>query len=255
MNALAIAAMILACVFGGALAGILLRRHLPDHHLKEDSKDIVKLAIGVIATMSALVLGLLVSSAKTSFDRMGDELTQAAATVVQLDRALREYGPEAIEVRRKLRQNFQTVVDALIAPDHAKLAKLQAPIAGTRIEDVAAGIRALAPRGDEQREVRARALNLVEAVSANRSLLLLQQHDSISTPLLVVVVSWLALIFVGFGLFTPPGNATVVCALFLCALSVSGAFFLIIEMDDPLTGMVRISEAPMSKGLAILNND
>ena len=255
MSALVIAAIVLACVFGGALVGMGLRRHLPEHHLKEDSKNTVHLAIGVIATMSALVLGLMVSSAKGSFDRMADELTQAAATVVQLDRALVEYGPEAIEIRRKLRGNYQIAADMLVAEDKTQLAKLRASSRSNRIEDVAAGIRALAPSNDAQREVRARALSLVEAVSANRWLLILQQHDSISTPLLVVVVSWLTLIFVGFGVLSPPRNATVMVALFLCALSVAGAIFLIIEMDNPLTGIVRISDAPMRKAQAILNTD
>jgi len=255
MSAVVIAAIVLLCVFGGAMVGRGLRRHLPDHHLSDDSKDTVKLAIGVIATLSALVLGLMVSSAKGTFDRMGDEFTQAAATVVQLDHALAEYGPETIGIRGKLRQNFQIVVEALVAEDRSQLAKLQTPAAGNRIEDVATGIRMLAPRDDIQREVRARALSLVDVVSANRALLLLQQHVSISTPLLVVVVSWLTLIFVGFGVFSPPRNATVMVALFLCALSVAGAIFLIIEMDNPLTGVVRISDVPMRKALAILSSD
>jgi hypothetical protein len=253
LSALAIAAIVLAVVFGGALVGIRIRRHLPDHHVKDDSKDIVKLAIGVVATMSALVLGLMVSSAKGSFDRMGDELTQAAATIVQLDRTLAEYGPETLETRRKLHRNFQMVSEALVGQDPSLLAKLRAPAVGGRIEDVAAGIRALVPRGDDQRDLRARAATLVDAVSANRWLLLLQQHDSISTPLLVVVVTWLSLIFLGFGMLSPPRNPTVIAALFLCALSVSGAIFIILEMDDPVTGMVRISDVPMRKALAILN--
>lgn len=255
MSALVIAAIVLVCVFGGALVGMGLRRHLPDHHLKEDSKNTVNLAIGVIATMSALVLGLMVSSAKGSFDRMADELTQAAATVVQLDRTLVEYGPETIEIRRKLRSNYQIAADMLIAEDESQLAKLRVSSTNNRVEDVAAGIRTLAPSNDAQREARTRALSLVDVASANRWLLILQQHGSISTPLLVVVVSWLALIFVGFGMFSPPHNATVVIALFMCALSVAGAIFLIIEMDDPLMGIVRISDAPMRKALAILNSD
>ena len=96
-----------------------------------------------------------------------------------------------------------------------------------------AAIRALAPTSEAQRELRPRAMMPAEDVNANRWLLLLQQHDSISTPLLVVVVFWLTLIFMGFGLFSPPRNATV-----------------ILEMDDPLTGVVRISDVPMRKALA-----
>ncbi len=255
MTALAIAAIVLASVFGGAVAGLALRQSLPAHHLSDQSKDTLKSSLGVIATMAALVLGLLVSSAKSSFDRMADELTQAAATVVQLDRTLASYGAETSDIRRAVRASYQQVVDVLVAQDATQLAQLKAPTTGNRIEDVAAGIRALAPRNDDQRELRMKALTLLDVVSANRLLLLLQQHDSISPLLLAVVVAWLTLTFFGFGLLAPPRNATVVTALFLCALSVAGAIFIILEMDEPLSGMVRISEVPMRKGLAIIGKD
>jgi hypothetical protein len=255
MNALVVAAIVLACVFGGALLGRFLRVRLPDHHLGDDSKDIVKLAIGVVATMAALVLGLLVSSAKNSFDRMGDELTHTAAKVIELDRALLQYGPEAAPIRAALRRNYGAVVDALVSQDESRLVQIQSPAANGRIEGLVVVLRGLVPRDEAQRELRARAAALAQDLEASRWLLLLQRHDSISTPLLVVVVSWLTLIFVGFGLFSPPRNATVVVALFLCALSVSGAIFLILEMDDPLTGLVRISDVPMRRALDLIGRD
>ncbi len=254
MTAFTIALVILACVFGGALIGLYLRTILPGHHLEADSKDIVKLAIGVIATMSALVLGLLVSTAKGSFDKMSDELTLTWVKIIQLDRTLARYGPETREVRGRLRHDLQTVVDLLLTRDTSHLAQLRGPSAGSRVASVQAGISALAPRSDEQKELRSQALALAAEVSTTRWLLLLQQHDSISVPLLVVVVSWFSLIFVGFGLFSPP-NGTAITALFLCALSVSGAMFLILEMDDPLEGIVSISDAPMRGALEILSTD
>jgi hypothetical protein len=255
MKALLIAPVVLACIFGGALLGLALRARLPDRHLGDDSKDIVKLSIGVVATMAALVLGLLVSSAKGSFDRTEDELTLTASKVVQLDRVLSQYGHETTGMREAVRRNYGAAVDALTSQDPSRLAQLQTHVAGNHLEDLVSVIRELAPTSETQRELRARALILAEDVTANRWLLLLQQHDSISTPLLVVVVFWLTLIFMGFGLFSPPRNATVVAALFLCALSVSGAIFLILEMDDPLTGVVRISDAPMRKALSMLANE
>ena len=251
MNALAIAVIVLACVFGGVLAGLSVRTRLPDHHVKDESKEIIKLGIGVISTMAALVLGLLVSSAKSSFDRTGDELTLASAKVVQLDSVLVQYGPGASEIRGRLRQIFRGTVDGLLSQDSARLAQVRAPTAGAHFEEFQAAIRALAPTSDDQRSLRSQAQALVEEMSATRALLVLQQHGSISTPLLVVVVAWLTLIFVGFGLFAPR-NATVIVSLFLCALAVSGAIFLILEMDDPLAGMVRISDEPMRRALAIL---
>jgi hypothetical protein len=112
-------------------------------------------------------------------------------------------------------------------------------------------IRALAPRDDAQRELRAQALALAEESSANRWLLVLQRHTSVSMPMVVVVVAWLALIFVGFGLFAPT-NGTVFTALLLCATSVAGAMFLILEMDEPFGGIVRLSDVPMRRALEIL---
>jgi hypothetical protein len=251
MNSLAIAAVVLACVFGGALAGLFLKTLLPGHHLKDDSKDIVKLGIGVIATMTALVLGLLVSSAKASFDRLSTELTVTAAKVIELDRALAHFGPETQAVRAQLRQNYVAVLDGLFAPGHDQAAHFSTPDKTGQLEGVQTSIQRLAARSDIQRELQNRALALAGELAAMRWLLLLQERDTISMPLLVVVVAWLSLIFMGFGLFAPR-NATVVIALLLCALSVSGAVFLILEMDRPLDGVVKISDAPMRAALIYL---
>lgn len=253
MNAssISIALVVLACVFGGALAGLFLRQRLPGHHLKEDSKDIVKLGIGVIATMTALVLGLLVSSAKNSFDRLNAELTITAAKVIELDRALARLGPETQGVRVQLRKNYAAVLEGLFAPGHNQAAHFSAPDKTGQLEGVQIGIRQITVRTDIQRDLQTRAVGLAGELASMRWLLLLQERESISMPLLVVVVTWLSLIFLGFGLFSPR-NATVVTALFLCALSVSGAVFLILEMDRPLDGIVRISEAPMRAALGFL---
>lgn len=252
MNAssFSIAFIVLACVFGGALAGLCLRQRLPGHHLKEDSKDIVKLGIGVIATMTALVLGLLVSSAKNSFDRLSNELTQIAAKVIELDRTLARYGPETREVRLRLRENYLGVVDFVFASQQASHAEAAASDR-VHLEDAQNLIEALAPGNDTQRDLRSQARQLATELAATRWLLLLQETETISMPLLVVVVTWLSLIFMGFGLYAPR-NGTVVAALFLCALSVSGAVFLILEMDRPLDGIVKISDAPMRTALGFL---
>jgi len=252
MNAIVVALVVLAVVFGGALIGMFLRSRLPGHHLDEAAKDTVKLAIGIIATMAALVLGLLVSSAKGSFDKMSDELTQAAVKVIELDHALADYGPPTREIRAALRKNYTEAADALASGNLARIDPLGGGRAVEPIGSLQASIRALEPRDDAQREARARALSLAAESAANRWLMVLQRHDSISVPMVVVVVAWLALIFVGFGLFAP-NNGTVLAALLLCATSVAGALFLILEMDDPFGGLVRLSDAPMRRALAILS--
>jgi Protein of unknown function (DUF4239) len=253
MNPIATSVIVLAGVFGGGLAGLFLRMRLPNQHLQDDSKDIVKLGIGVVATMAALVLGLLVSSTKSSFDRTSDEITLGAARLVQLNRALAQYGDETKEIRSALRRYVEAVADALTSGDKSRLMQLRTPVAKTRAEDVEVSIRALVPQSDAQRELRSLALTLMQDASANRTLLLLQQHSSVSTPLLVVVVAWFALIFLGFGLFSPR-NGTVIATLLLCALAVSGAIFLILEMDTPLEGMIRISDGPTRNALSAFSD-
>lgn len=247
MNPIATSVIVLACVFGGALAGLFLRIRLPDQHLQDDSKDIVKLGIGVVATMAALVLGLLVSSAKGSFDRTSDEVTLGAAKIVQLNHALAQYGDETKEIRGALRRYVEAAADALTSGEKSRL--MQFRTSASKADDVEVAIRALVPRSEAQRELRSLALTLIQDWSANRSLLWLQQHSSVSTPLLVVVVAWFALIFLAFGLFSPR-NGTVVATLFLCALAVSGALFLILEMDEPLEGVIRISDGPTRNALS-----
>jgi hypothetical protein len=248
MNPIATSVIVLACVFGGALAGLFLRTRLPDQHLQDDSKDIVMLGTGVVATMAALVLGLLVSSAKGSFDRTSDQVKLGAAKIVQLNHALAQYGDETKEIRRALWRYVEAAADAT-SGEKSRLMQLRTSAMETKADDVEVTIRALVPRSEAQRELRSLALTLIQDWSANRSLLLLQEHSSVSTPLLVVVVAWFALIFLGFGLFAPR-NGTVFATLFLCALAVSGALFLILEMDTPLEGVIRISDEPTRSALS-----
>jgi hypothetical protein len=246
MNPIATSVIVFACVFGGALAGLSLRIRLPDQHLQDDSRDVVKLGIGVVATMAALVLGLLVSSAKGSF-RTSDEVALGAAKIVQLNHALAKYGDETKQIRGALRRYVEASADALTSGEKSRL--MQFRTSASKADDVEVAIRALVPRSEAQRELRSLALTLMQDWSANRSLLWLQQYSSVSTTLLVVVVAWFALIFLGFGLFSPR-NGTVVATLFLCALAVSGALFLILEMDTPLEGVIRISDGPTRNALS-----
>ena len=104
MSPMVISWIIFACVFGGALLGMLLRNFLPEHHLNADSKDVVKLGMALIATMSALLLGLLIASAKGSYDAQSGEVIQISANILQLDRVLARYGPETKEARDVLRR-------------------------------------------------------------------------------------------------------------------------------------------------------
>jgi hypothetical protein len=251
MNALEISLIVLACVFGSALLGLHLQTLVPDHHLSADSKDSVKLSTGIIATMAALVLGLLVSSAKSNFDTINNELVGTAVNVVMLDRTLADYGPEAQGIRDKLKGYFTTRVNLLTSGKNSKLAKLDSSKMVNEMEGVRAKLLQLSPGNDAQRQLQAQATQIMSDLIHARWLVLLQSSSSVSMPLVALLVVWLAVIFSAFGMFSPR-NQTVVATLFLSALSVSGAIFLILELNSPLTGFITISNEAMHAAIAHL---
>jgi len=251
MGSATIAFIAFACVFGSALFGLYLRSRLPDHHLKDDTLSVVKLATGLIATMSALVLGLLISTAKGSFDRINSELVDSAAKVVSLDRVLAEYGPEAREIRAQLKHDFAIKIGMLTSGDPMQIAKLDTPEAISAAESFYLRLWQLAPRDDQQRALHTRALQITSDVQSTRSLLILQKDGTIPMVLLAVLVTWLVIIFAAFGLCAPQ-NYTTVGALFVCSLCASGAVFLILELDRPLVGLISIPAAPLRAAVAHL---
>src|SRR5262244_2543832 len=248
LAAVAVSLIVFACVFGGAVLGLVLARILPAHHLSEESKDIVKLGMGLVGTMAALVLGLLVASAKGSYDAQIADLTQLSANIVLLDHLLAEYGPETKEARASLRNAVVRFLDQIWSKGGARASGLQPPLAPA--ETVYAKIQGLSPKDDAQRSLQSQALSIAMDLRKTRWLMYEQETRSVSLPLLVILVLWLTIIFISFGLFAP-FNATVVSSLFLAALSVSGAIFLILEMYTPYVGVVQISDAPVR---AIIEN-
>jgi hypothetical protein len=251
MTAIAIASIVFVCIFGSALLGFFLRTVLPDHHLSEDSMRVVTLGTGLIATMSAVVLGMLIASAKTSFDVINDEVTQTAAKVVLLDRALANYGPETKEARDLLHRAVASAVELSFAEEGSSVAKLDAPERLAGLNQFQDKLWELVPRDHAQRSLQSRAFALSNDLAQMRWLLLAQGEGSIITSFLVVLVLWLAIIFAGFGLYTA-NNSTVFATLFVCALSVSGAIFMIEELDRPLEGLMQVSSAPLRNALAHL---
>jgi hypothetical protein len=245
------AIFVLASVFGSGLLGLSVRSVLPERHLQEDSVGMVRLCTGVIATLAALVLGLLVASAKSNYDRTSDQVTQAAAATVLLDRTLAQFGPQTKEARSLLRTAVASAVDTVFSDHGRGVADLDDPrrlVAGERLQ---AEIRKLAPENDVQRTLQAHAMELSNEVAKMRLLTITQAEGSIPTGFLVVLVLWLAIMFAGFGLVTSK-NPTVIVTLFLCALSLAGAVFMIEELNQPLEGLMRISGAPVRYALAHL---
>ena len=253
MNHLSVALIIFVCVFCSALLGLYLRTLLPEHHLDDDSIGVVKLATGLIATMAALVLGLLISSAKSSFDTVNASVTHDAANVILLDRILARYGPQTQEIRGMLKQIVTVAVQQVASGEPAQLARLHSPEALERAEYLQRKIEELSPLNDTQRRLQARAIDLTDNALAVRELGLLQASGSTPAALLITLVFWLCIIFGTFGLFTH-ANATVTVALFLGALCTSIAIFLILELNTPLDGLVTVSLSPMREALGMLGH-
>jgi hypothetical protein len=248
MNSIAVSLIVFMSVFGGSLLGVLLRSALPPQHLSADSKDIVRLGMGLVGTMAALVLGLLVASAKSSYDAQSNELTQVSANVITLDRVLAHYGPEANEARNQLRNAVVRVADRVWPKDHSRHPTLEPSIATESLYDT---IQQLSPKDTTQRSLQSDAMSLANGLSQTRWLMYEQNAGSVPFPMLVILVLWLTIIFVSFGLFAPR-NATVVASLFVSALSVSCAIFLILEMYKPFEGLIQISGAPLYAALSHL---
>lgn len=247
MSALSIGLIVFAIVFGGALLGMLLGTVVPEKHLNADAKDVIKVTMAMIATLAALVLGLLTASAKSSLDEKENQVRGWAAQIVLLDRTLAEYGPETTGIRDELKQDLIARVNE-IWPGERKSILTEAIGRGAGIEDIQKRILALKPQDDAQRWLQTSALQITATMAQARWTGLQQLSSSIQWPFMVVLVFWLAVIFASFGLFAPR-SIIVTGALFVAALSVAGSIYLILEMDQPYSGMIKITPEPLLTAL------
>jgi hypothetical protein len=245
----AISFVVLLCVLGGTAIGVYFRRIVPPEHVKDDTRQIANVAIGVIATLAALVLGLMVASAKSSFDARTDEVRESGARLILLDRCLRQYGVETREIRDLLRQLIEGRIKR-VWTDVATVA--QEGVAGSQtaeIEAIRIRLFALTPANDAQKWLHTRALTMAGELEQSRWMIIEENRSTIPRAFMIVLVSWLVIIFASLGLFAP-SNATVYTIIFICAVSVATAIFLILEMDRPYQGVLQISTAPLTSALA-----
>lgn len=252
MNSIALGLICFGCVSGGTFFGFYLSRSLPVHHLSTESKDAIKMAWGIVATMAALVLSLLLSSAKVSFDTINAETTEAGARIIVLDQVLDRYGPESKPVREELRTEVATRIQS-IWPD----AKIVVPASvtltkGKGMRVLQDKLSELTPANDNQRALLAQAQQITGDLVMARWLVIEQSRTFLPSVFYGILVFWITMLFIGIGLFAP-ANKTVLIALFLCNFSLSAAVFLIEEMSHPLDGMVKVSSAPMQEALEYLN--
>jgi hypothetical protein len=248
MSSLAIASVVFGCSFGAALIGMVLHVKLPDNHLDQDSRDVVKLVMGLIATMSALVLSLLIASANSSYDRQSGELKTLSANILLLDRTLKFYGPDAKEARDGLRDAIRQTHDRIWSPAGVRPKNLDSRATRNSVNANIEQLLRLSPKTDAERMMQSRAVQESESITQSRLAMFEQLDSSISWPFLTVLVFWICMLFLGFGLFAR-FNPTVTVALVVGALSVAGAIFLILELSEPYRGLMRISDEPLRNAI------
>jgi hypothetical protein len=249
MNATVVTVLAFGGILGASLLGMLLKRVLPDAHLTAETKETVRVAMALVATMTALLLGLLIASAKGSYDTQRGQVILLAGKLGYLERVLTLYGPEAAEVRTTLHRGTEELIE-ILWPDSSTQAIPQ-DSAISRGEALFMSVHKLAPQTEEQRALKSEAMDTVTEIGKTRWLLAAQSDSSIPKPLLIMVVVWLAVISLSFGLFAP-ANKTVVVFMIIVSLLVSSALFLILELDRPFDGVIQVSSTRMRGALGDL---
>jgi ABC-type amino acid transport system permease subunit len=234
-----------AAIFGGALIGRFAANRLPGHHLSSETQSAVTVSVAVIGTLSALVLGLMISAANSSFSKASDEIRELSLQLIRMDRNLRRYGPEADDARAKL-HSWAIAKTQELFPE-----KGQSPLSSRttieKLESVQDALLVLTPKDERQKYLRTLCVTLSSTVIEARWALEEPSH-SIPIPFLILLIFWLAVVFASFGLFTP-ANPTAIVALLLCSLAVAGGIALIEDLSDPYSGFIRLPSEAMHRAL------
>jgi hypothetical protein len=251
VSSLLIVFIIFVFMLSGIALGSYLRIALPDHYTKDDSKDILIVAAGTMGTLIALIIGLLVTSAKDTYDAANLRITQGGAKVITLDYYLSRYGTNAKRERELLRQAIASGIKRIWPDESSQGADLAKMEKATEIADVYNSIRELSPKNDSQMYLQTEALKLCADIMQSRWLLIEESQTDLPRIFFIILTFWLTVLFAQFGLLAPQNQAAK-AALFVCTISMSSAIFLILELNHPLEGFIKIPSAPMQTVLALI---
>jgi hypothetical protein len=249
MNSILIGVVVFVTIFGAAEFGIVLRKRIPDAHVSSEAKDVIRLVTGVTATTSALVLGMLVSSAKNYYDSWNTQIAETASQVVTVDRLLEDYGPDTAQIRVR----FAQLVEGGVQRIWPNRDPLQDALKPEQIgDDLLHQVELLTPKNDLQAASKSQIMPMITALRQGQWRMYLRtQQTAMPVPLLVIVLSWEATIFISMGLFAPP-NPTIHVTFALGALTITTALFIILEMYSPFRGILSISSAPITDALKLM---
>ncbi len=243
--------VIATVVFGGSILAMYVARALPDSHLGADARDVIKLGMALIATLVALVLGLMIATAKGTYDAQSAAVRQLSADVLFLDRSLAEYGEEAKQPRDLLREAASLMLQHLWPEDGSAPLSLAPGEAPVPMDLCLREVTQLSPQNQTQEFLKTQALRVTSDLAQIRFQMYVQGTSQLPLAFLIVIGLWLIILFAGYGLIAAR-NPTVLAFLFAATLSVSGAVFLIQELADPFGGVVRVSSVPLREVIAHL---
>jgi len=244
LSSFQIALGFLCVIFGSAMLGLLIGRRLPAHHMTPETKATVSVSMAVVGTMTALVIGFLISNASSSFKARNGAVAEMSSNIILLDATLRRYGPETEAVRAGLQSYSTMELQDLFSSGTSRRPSVDDPKSAAALEVVQDRILALKPADDRQRWLSAQALTLAAGVNQERSLLVQQNVTTLPLPFVGAVLLWLVVVFASFGLFAPR-NVTAFVALFFCAFAVSSAIKLVLDLDAPFEGGIRLTAPPI----------
>jgi hypothetical protein len=245
MAAIAISLAVFVLAWAGLWLGAWLAPRLPRDHLSNDARNSAQTGINMMSTLAALVLGFMITSARSSFDRATDDVVAVSTSIVMLDRALSGFGDEARPARDQLRAFLQRATNRVTPDGNIRKVVFRVPLTNlSLLTQLQQSILALKPANDAQRWFQARALVLSGELSRERVVTSEQSVQSVPTVLLIVVAAWVFLIFVGLGAFSVH-NRSVRVVLVCSALAFAGSVFLILEFETPYSGIIRVSGQPL----------
>lgn len=247
MTTTATSALIAGIIFAASLIGLALPRVLPERHLSKDTLDAIKLGTGMLSVLASLVLGLLIATVKTSFDTTASQVRVYSADLIVLDETLRDYGAATVPIRRMVRDYTAKLLnDVLLSDNQPYLTENRQ--AGNMLEGIRERIRELPTGAPGQSWLVGQSLQIVTSLLRERWLLIEHAGPSVHPLIIWLLVSWIVAIFISFGI-NAPRHATMIAAFFVVSVAIGSSMFLVLEMDTPFEGVLRISSRPMQIAL------
>lgn len=241
----------LASTMAGAALGLTLRARLPPGYFSPDTREVIRLGAGFLATLSAVLISLMIASAKSSYDAQDTHFRQLAAYLVETDQLLVQYGPETTQVRIVMRQALPAAIDR-IWREKQSASQESAFTAASLAEQLNSEIATLSPANDAQRVLKRRIEQASTEIARTRLLMFADGQTAILTPFLLILIFWLAVVFASYSLFVEPGRV-VIAALLVFAFSISSALFLVVDLSRPFVGLMQIPKEQLRHTLAPLN--